>query len=462
MERNQKENQWNAPYKNYKIKNKKENTYDRMKNILVLLMLAIASQSLSQNLLSLPSAKAITLENNFGIQIAKNELEIAKNLTDRKANGYLPIVTADAGLNGNVGSASQNFSNGLEASTTNAFNWGANASLGANYTIFDKRRDLTLDQLNQSVELSDLQLKQTIEQNLLTVYTQYYQVLQLSDNIEFLEEAISISEDRLKRAQYSLDLGQGDGLAVLNVTVDIQRDSVNLLNAQMNLETAKRNLNVAMGRSADTEFEVNQAELISNQLDLENLIDKAKTNNTNLEINKLAINVNSLNLDILDAEKKPTVFAGLSYGLNYSDNATGSFIDQSNSRGLNGNVGLSWTLFDGSRDVRAQNAVLNIQNQKLQLQNLEQILERDIRNAWANYQNAIFVLEVERKALDTNEENFKRTEERVRVGQLSSIEFRQAQLNLLTAQVSLSNAKINAKVNELELLQLAGLLLSDN
>lgn len=430
-----------------------------MKNVYIILCVLFASQSLAQNLLTPEEAKQITLENNFGIQIAKNDLEIAKNLTDRKANGYLPTVVADAGLNGNLGSASQTFSNGLEASFNNAFNWGANASVGANYTIFDRSRALSLEQLQQSVELSDIQLRQTIEQNLLTVYNQYYQLVQLEENIKSLTEVIDISKDQLRRAQYNLDLGQGDGLSILNVQVDIQRDSINLLNAQMSLDNAKRDLNVTMGRDSDVQFDINPDQLTAQAFSLESLIEDAKNKNTNLQLNKLGIAINSMNLDLLEAEKKPTVFAGASYGINYSDNATGSFIDQSNSRGLNGNVGVSWTIFDGSRDVRKQNAILNISNQKLQLENLEQLLERDIRNAWSNYQNAIFVLEVEKKALDTNQENFERTEERVKAGQLGTIEFRQAQLNLLTSQVSLANAKVIAKLREIELLQLAGKLL---
>jgi len=433
--------------------------YLRMKNVCIILCVLFASQSRAQNLLTPLEAKQITLENNFGIQIAENDLEIAKNLTDKKANGYRPSVVADAGINGTLGSSSQNFSNGLEASTSNAFNWGANASVGANYTIFDKRRDLTLEQLQQSVELSDIQLRQTIEQNLLIVYNQYYLLVQLGENIKSLEEVIDISRDQLRRAQYSLDLGQGDGLAILNVQVDIQRDSVSLLNAQMSLDNAKRDLNVAMGRDSDIAFDVNPDQLTAQALSLESLIEEAKNKNTNLQLNKLGIDINMMNLDIIDAERKPTVFAGASYGLNYSDNATGSFINQSNSRGLNGNIGLSWTLYDASRSVRNQNAILNIENQKLQLENLEQLIERDIRNAWSNYQNAIFVLEVEKKALDTNQENFERTEEKVKAGQLGTIEFRQAQLNLLTSQVSLANARVSTKLREIELLQLAGKLL---
>ena len=165
---------------------------------------------------------------------------IAENNTDKSVNGYLPTASASAGLNSNFGGSSQQFSNGNEANTSNAFTWGGNASVNANYTIFDKRRDLTLSQLKETLNLTNLQLRQTIENNLLQVYQGYYQVAQLTENVDVLQEAIQISRERLRRAQYQLDYGQGSGLGVLNAEVDIQRDSVNILNAKMQLANAKR------------------------------------------------------------------------------------------------------------------------------------------------------------------------------------------------------------------------------
>lgn len=430
-----------------------------MKKIILAFVLLIGYTSNAQNVLSLEEAKVITLENNFGIKIAKNNVTVAANQTDKKVNGYLPTVSASGGLNGNFGGSSQIFSNGQEAATANAFTWGGNASVRADYTIFDKRRDLTLTQLKESLALSNLQLKQTIEQNLLQVYNEYFQVAQLAENVTALREAISISRERLRRAQYQLDFGQGNGLSVLNAEVDIQRDSVNLLNAKMNLNNAKRNLNVSMGRSATEEFEVEITPGLDESLDLESLLVQAKKDNISLQVNRQNLSVNEMNINIIEAEKKPTVSAGASYDFSYSDNPTGAFIDRSNSRGLAANVGINWTIFDGSRDIRKQNAVINLANQKLQIDQLQQQLDRDIINAWANYQNAIFVLQVEEQAVETNRENFARTEEQVKVGQLTSIEFRQAQLNLLNAQTSLNNAKFDAKVREIQLLQLVGKLI---
>jgi len=430
-----------------------------MKNIILAILIIFGFNLSAQNVLTLEQAKTTTLANNFGIKIAKNNVVIAQNQTDISVNGYLPTVSANAGLNGNFGGSTQTFGNGNEASTANAFTWGGNATVQANYTIFDKGRDLTLEQLKESLSLSNLQLKQTIEQNLLQVYNGYFQVAQLSENVNALLEAINISGERLRRAQYQLDFGQGSGLDVLNAQVDIQRDSVNLLNTKMNLENAKRNLNVSMGRNTNEDFQVEIDTAIDESLNLESLIEQSKNANIGLQVNRKNLAVNEMNLQIIDAEKRPTVFAGASYAFSYSDNPTGAFIDKSNSRGLAANVGVNWTIYDGSRGIRKQNAVINLTNQKLQIDQLQQQLEGDIMNAWANYQNALFVLQVEENAVETNRENFARTEEQVKIGRLTSIEFRQAQLNLLNAQTSINNAKFDTKLREIQLLQLVGRLI---
>ena len=430
-----------------------------MRLILLGLTLLFLNTVSAQEILTLDQAKEITLANNFGIKIAKNNVEIAKNQTARRANNYLPNVSASGGLNSNFGSSTQQFSTGQEANFSNAFTWGAQASVNAAYTIYDKRREITLDQLQESLNASDLQLRQTIEQNLLQVYTSYFTVAQLTENIEVLEETIKISQERLKREQFRTELGQGKGIDVLNARVDVQRDSLNLLNAKLNVANEKRNLNVAMGRSTDVPFAIEISTDPETAMLLEEIIAQTKKENITLELNRQNLAVSELNLNIIDAENRPTVNAGASLDLNYSDNPRGAFIEQSYSQGLAANIGVNYTIFDGSRSIRRQNTVLNLANQKLQIDQLEQQIERDVVNTWQNYQNEIFIVGVQESAVETNQENFRRTEELLRSGQISSIEFRQAQLNLLNAQVSLNNSKYTAKLREIQLKQLMGKLI---
>jgi outer membrane protein len=64
------------------------------------------------------------------------------------------------------------------------------------------------------------------------------------------------------------------------------------------------------------------------------------------------------------------------------------------------------------------------------------------------------------KNVAANTGNLERSQERFKLGQVSSIEFRQAQVNLLHAETIKNLAKYDAKLAEYQLLQLAGQLLN--
>ena len=83
-------------------------------------------------------------------------------------------------------------------------------------------------------------------------------------------------------------------------------------------------------------------------------------------------------------------------------------------------------------------------------------VERNLTNAWTIYQTALFVKDAQQKNLQTAQINFDRSVDTYKLGQISSIVFRQAQLNLLNAQLALNHAKYTAKIAELVLLQFSG------
>lgn len=413
----------------------------------------------AQQLLTKQQAVQITLENNYNIKVAQNNIEVAQNNTSRELNGYLPTVNATGGLNTRLGGSSQQFSNGNENTTSNAFNWGTNASVRADYTLVDKTRDLSVKQLEEIANLSDLQLRQTIETNLLQVFNNYYQVARLTQNIKVQTQTIEVSKQRLLRAQYQYDYGQGIRLNVLNAEVDIQRDSINLLTLNNQLATAKRNLNVVMGRQVSIPVVVDTVVNYNTALTLGALIEQAKMANIQVKMMNQNLNISALDFDIIESTNKPVVGANARYDFSFSDNAAGSFIKQSNTRGLAAGLNLNWNLMDGGRrKLQKQNAQINVETQLIQKEQILQQIERDVINAWESYQNALFILQAEEKNLAINQLNFERTEERFKVGQVNSVEFRQAQLNLLNAATNYNTAKYDAKVIEIELLQLSGRL----
>ena len=152
-----------------------------------------------------------------------------------------------------------------------------------------------------------------------------------------------------------------------------------------------------------------------------------------------------------------------SYGWNRSINPESPFFPGSiqTTKGYSTGVSLSWNLFDGGQtSVRVQNAKIAYDSQQLQKEQIKISVARDIKNAFENYKNRLYIYNLQEKNVTTNKNNFSRTEEQFKLGQVNSVEFRQAQLNLLNAQTSYNLAKYDAKLAEVQLLQLTGQLLN--
>ena len=125
-------------------------------------------------------------------------------------------------------------------------------------------------------------------------------------------------------------------------------------------------------------------------------------------------------------------------------------------------LNLSWNIFDGGiTKTQTQSAKIALETQKIQQEQTTYSVQRDVLNAYATYENALFVLKAQEANLKTAKHNFERTDEMYKQGQITSIEFRQAQLNQLNAQSSYSQAKYSAKNAELQVKQLAGVLLEE-
>ncbi len=415
----------------------------------------------SQTILTKAEAVQTTFEKNYGIKVAQNNIKVAENNTGIYNTGKLPVVNGQAGGRYDLGSSTQTFNTGNEIALNNATTLGANASVSADYTIFDETRTLNIERLNESRNLADIEMRQTMENSLTGLLEVYYETARLTQNLNLQTQTIDVSKRRLERASYRYKYGQGIRLDVLNAEVDLQRDSINMLNIRQQLSNSKHNLNFIMGRDVKIGFEVDTAVVYTQSLSLERLVEDAKNQNVNVLVLDKNIGLTQYDLQLVDAGKMPTVGANASYNYNITDNPDESFFTKTTSNGLSLGLTVNWNIFDGGfRRTRAQNTQVFIESQQIQREQLLQQLERDVANAWGLYQNAFFILKAEEKNLASNRLNFERTNERYKAGQVSSVEFRQAQLNLLRSETNYHTAKYDAKLRELQLLQLSGGLLA--
>ena len=441
---------------------------NKMKIVIVLFLATL--QGFSQEVLTKSQALKIALENNFGIKIANNNLEVAKNNAGIYNSGYLPTAALNSGAdyrnnNQKIIFTDPQTGNDAERVGTGAVTKSYNVSLGLNYTIFDGLgRKYNYQQLKETYNLTELQAKETIENTYLQLFTVYFQIARLSKNTLNLEEALTISKRRLKRTNYQYEYGQATKLEVLNAEVDINNDSILVINAKQQLSNAKRGLNVILGVEKAVNYEVETAVDFNKLMNFEALQQKTTTNNTNLKQNEKNIAISAFNIKISKSNYLPSLNFSTSYGFNRTENE--NLVNPFGARlitsdGLNAGLNLSWNIFDGGiTKTRVANAKIVLENQQILLEQQKLTIQNSLKNTWENYKNQLFILKAQEKNVQTTQNNFDRTQEKYKLGQVTSIEFRQAQINFINSKTAANNAKFDAKLIELQLLQVSGDILN--
>lgn len=440
--------------------------------IFMLLAFITINTRAQEEVLLKDDAVSKALYNNFGIKVAKNQVEIAENNKSILNTGFLPTLTGSAGATYNRDDATIEFPGqvlesgeprpDVELNKAEAQRYDSSISL--NFTLFDGMgRYYNYKSLKEQYQLTELQARETIENTVLQLLSIYFEVARLSENVNVFKKALEVSKDRITRAEYAFEYGQNTKLDILNAQVDVTNDSINLLNAEQQLSNTKRDLNVVLNQNLNETFEVDTVVAFIPRLQLDDFIAKARENNVALLQTKKNLLINEYDIKISRSGYLPTIGLNGSYGWNLNQSAASAFFPGTNNETYNLNLGarLTWNLFDGgSTNVRVKNAKIAYENQELLKKQIELEVDRDILNALDIYDNRLSIYAIQEQNVITNENNFERSREQFQLGRITSIEFRQAQINLLNAQTNKNLAKYDAKLAEIQLLQLTGQLLN--
>ncbi|WP_152287244.1 TolC family protein [Flavicella marina] len=433
------------------------------KIIVFVLFLVVFAHISAQDLLTKEEAILQTLENNYDIILTENSLETARNNASVYNSGYLPTLFTNANASYDLNDSEATQISGDVVSTSSLESKNLSASVGFNYTLFNGLgRYYTYGKLKETYNLTELQARAVLENTLITLFSAYYEVARLTENLDNQKQTLEISKERLKRATYGSDYGQNTKLDVLNAEVDLNNDSITYLGVQRELANAKRDLNIVLGTDVNKEVSVDTTIVYLDDMYLEYVLEKSLENNVDYLQAKKALELGEYDVKINNSGWMPNVSLTSSYAWskNYSDpfNPDNPFSTvERYQNGLNAGVGLTWNLFDGGNTTtRVRNAKIAVDRLETQKEQQEEFLKRDVNNAWEIYQNALFTLKVQKVNVETNKLNFERSTEYYKLGQISSIDFRLAQVNLVNAELTYSAAKYSAKTAELVLLQLAG------
>jgi outer membrane protein len=425
----------------------------------LVLLIGFPVWSQIQPVLSLEEAIAQTLENNFDIRIAKNELKIdTENVTVGNA-GMLPNINGTVTNNNTILNQTQTQASGAEIEIDGARNININYGVGIEWTIFDGFRMFARhNQLKELQNLGATELKLSVLSKVSAVYQTYFTLATQQQQLKMIDSIIAVSEFRLKTAKNRFTIGKASKLEVLNAEVDLNADLSTKIQLLEQYGVSKVMLNEHLVRPLDTDFKVSDVISIDSSLLLPALLSSAENQNPQLQIQYINKKIQEYELKQVKANRYPTVSISGGYNLIRSQSPFG-FVTESTGRNFNYGFTASLNLFDGFNQNRNEKvSKIQLENTQLQIERQTQIIQSQVASLYQSYRSNLSLLELERKNEAIAKQNMEITLEKFKIGSVAPIEFRTAQENYGNAVIRLTTAELQAKQTEINLKELAGSL----
>jgi len=418
----------------------------------------------AQEQMTLEQAIVIGLENNFRIKVARGNVRIALNNNSWATTGKPPTVD----LNGS-------FTSGLNYDTNNfvnpdgvAYNGRISASLDAQWIPFNGGRfEATKDILNKQVSQAELQ--EDVEANTLfrSITQQYYAVLFEKERLEVLREVLQLSRARIEFERIKKEFGTSNSYNILQFETAAMTDSTNLVSQKVQVEIAKRNLYNTLDLSGNQSYTFpDRLSVESEKLNAEKLKERLSEESFTLKSLMMIDELNRLNSELESRNRKPTLVLGATAG--FSETVFKVFKENPQTGEpvpavfpSNVNIGVSanfnWRLFDGGLALQQQEgARLQTEISKLNLLEAQAELNNQLEILITNYELQQQVLELTDQQINLARRNLEMTMEQFKAGRITSLDYRNVQLQFLNAAFSKVNAIYNLLITKTEIDWLVG------
>jgi len=415
----------------------------------------------AQNKLTVEQAITATIENNYDIQLFRNDSSSYALDNSYARAAFLPRVNATSGLVFNNNNQKQKFNDGTKRESNGIRSNNISGSVQLNWTLFDGfKMFATRDKLAQFVQLGELNIKNQVINSVAEVINNYFNIVRQKQQLKAIEEQMSINEERVKLAEKKLSVGLGAKPELLQGKVDLNAQIAARLKQQTLIAQLTEQLNQLMNVEMATRYEVADSIVFSDEIILGDIMGAVETSNPQLLLTKKNIDIGKLTLKERKAERYPVVSFNSAYSYSKTDNK--SVVNPftplfSRNNGFNYGVGISIPILNGFNTKRQiQQAQLDIDYLNISYQNQKSKIDLGITNAFKDYELQKKTLALEEENILLAKENVNIALERLRLGISTYIELRETQKSLELAYDRLIAARYNTKLAETELLRLKG------
>lgn len=407
------------------------------------------------------------LEQNFSLEVARNDEKIAGNNYTKGNAGFLPTVSTTNRFGGTVNSTTQNMNDGSQNITNGVFNTTGSASLTANMTLFRGFNvQTTWQKLNELKQMGELNTQMTMENlvsEIIAEYNYYIEQLNFYKNMEY---AVSLSRERVRIDEERYLLGASSKLELLQSIVYLNADSSRLARQKVQILESEVRLKKLMAlKNLEEKITIKDTSIIFNsELIYSELLKSTLEFNTGLMIASKNQRISEIDYKIISSRSYPYLTLSSGYNYSYHGYGTGTISDygtlsikNQNSRSLTYGLTLGMDIYDGNNRRREKaNALIDVESRQYRFQAVEQDIKAELLTVYYAYENNLRLVKMEEQNLEVARENLDIALERYRLGALSGLELREVQKSLLDAEERLISVKYQTKIAEISLLQISG------
>ena len=393
-----------------------------------------------------------TYKNNTQLNAERENIKAAEEDINISQADYLPSVSL---------SGSKSFENTNEITTQG----GADASVSdvnplsssikLEQTLFDQGRDFTHQKNIVGLDLAKAKLVKK-EQDILYSAIDAYTGLILAReklninrrNLNLLIRQVETDKVRLDRGQITItDLSQSES-SLAEAQAQFTQSTSDLLISKLNYENI-------IGKVDDpSKLKKSLNSIVSIPGSLSKAISLSKENNPDIKIAELELTQSEKDIEISEADLKPSATLSLERSYNYDLSST---YDEREKDVLKATV--SWPFYSGGKKRSKINKSSNITSRKrLLLEDAIKTNETNVSSAWSSLEASKGFLNSVRaqvRAAKIANEGISAEYER---GSRTTLDVIQSNSLLLSAQISLANSERNYLLSQYSLLKAAGLL----
>jgi outer membrane protein len=410
--------------------------------------------------MTLQDAVSIGLRNNFEIQIAHNSAEAARNDTGKGTAGFLP--TLDSLGNFGYDTTSYHGSTAPPGGDQDYRTYGS--QLGLQWTLFDGFRMFADNRRYQELALQgEEQARDIIETTVVSIMRSYFDLVRQEQLLDVAIKNIDISQARLDREEVRRSLGGASSTDLLNARVNFNTDQTLLLEQELRVNIARKELNVLLVREADEPLNVKKEIAVPLlELSLPELQQRSLDASATLQVARHRMLAVEEQVKIADSSFWPQLILGGQYGytnrsLRDGGGGATSLYGDSRTRDAAATLQLRFNLFNGNVDrINAQNARLSAKSAVLSLADIQKRIFGFMYELQKTFLKQVAVVDIETQNTVTAKQNMQLQKERYKTGAADSLDFRDAQVNVLRALSSLINARYQARIAFLDIQRLIG------